>query len=128
MDRTAGQFRLAAEKLTNPVSGSAYPDADERITREVLGLRPDLAWRIMLTLGAVPALQSSGCGGACGRPRGSCSPRPRPPEQLSRPPGQPSRPGSVACWPSHGLLRWLAGASLAWLLFDFAQYGNTISS
>jgi hypothetical protein len=26
------------------------------------------------------------------------------------------------------LLRWLIGASLAWLLFDFAYYGNTISS
>jgi MFS family permease len=26
------------------------------------------------------------------------------------------------------LLRWLVGASLAWLLFDFAYYGNTISS
>jgi hypothetical protein len=26
------------------------------------------------------------------------------------------------------LLRWLAGASPAWLLFGFAYYGNTISS
>jgi PHS family inorganic phosphate transporter-like MFS transporter len=26
------------------------------------------------------------------------------------------------------LLRWLIGASLAWLLFDFVYYGNTISS
>jgi MFS family permease len=27
-----------------------------------------------------------------------------------------------------GLLRWLIGASLAWFLFDFTSYGNTISS
>ena len=26
------------------------------------------------------------------------------------------------------LLRWLVGASLCWLLFDFVYYGNTISS
>jgi hypothetical protein len=26
------------------------------------------------------------------------------------------------------MLRWLIGASLAWLLFDFVYYGNTISS
>jgi PHS family inorganic phosphate transporter-like MFS transporter len=26
------------------------------------------------------------------------------------------------------MLRWLIGASLAWLLFDFVCYGNTISS
>ena len=95
------------------------------------GLRPDLAWRVMLALGAVPALavfwlrrrlretprfllaqtETAGTGQPLGRPAG-----------VDRPAGI----RGVLAEPR--LLRWLAGASLAWLLFDFAYYGNTISS
>jgi MFS family permease len=42
--------------MTNPVSGSAYPDADERITREVLARLDELNpcsehWKILITAG-----------------------------------------------------------------------------
>src|SRR3954452_2895411 len=95
------------------------------------GLRPDLAWRVMLALGAVPALavfwlrrrlretprfllaqtETAGTGQAPGRPARA---------------GRPAGIRGVLAEPR--LLRWLVGASLAWLLFDFAYYGNTISS
>src|SRR2546429_7524928 len=44
------------ERMTNPVSGSAYPDADERITREVLARLDELNpcsehWKILITAG-----------------------------------------------------------------------------
>jgi MFS family permease len=95
------------------------------------GLRQDLAWRVMLALGAVPALavfwlrrrlretprfllaqaETAGTGQPPGRSAGA---------------NQPAGIRGVLAEPR--LLRWLIGASLAWLLFDFAYYGNTISS
>jgi MFS family permease len=95
------------------------------------GLRPDLAWRVMLALGAVPALavfwlrrrlretprfllaqaETAGSGQTAGQTAGA---------------DQPAGIRGVLAEPR--LLRWLIGASLAWLLFDFAYYGNTISS
>ncbi len=43
-----------------------------------------------------------------------------------RPPATAHRAARVLV--ERRLLRWLIGASLAWLLFDFAYYGNTIPS
>jgi MFS transporter, PHS family, inorganic phosphate transporter len=91
------------------------------------GICPDHAWRIMLALGAIPALAvfwlrrrlketprfllaQIGAAGTAQR------------AALGRPTGI----RGVLAEPR--LLRWLAGASLAWLLFDFVYYGNTISS
>jgi MFS family permease len=92
------------------------------------GLSPDLAWRFMLALGAVPALAvfwlrrrlresprfllaQAEAGHAVQRAAGA---------------GQPTGIRGVLAEPR--LRRWLAGASLCWLLFDFVYYGNTISS
>jgi MFS family permease len=90
------------------------------------GLNHDYAWRIMLALGAVPAL-------AVFRLRRRMSETPR--FQLAQQEG--SEPGGTPVAEVTGLrgvladrrlVRWLIGASLAWLLFDFIYYGNTISS
>jgi MFS family permease len=89
------------------------------------GLSHDYAWRIMLALGAVPAL-------AVFRLRRQLSETPR--FQLAQ--QEASQPGAAAggvgglreVLADRRLLRWLIGASLAWLLFDFVYYGNTISS
>jgi MFS transporter, PHS family, inorganic phosphate transporter len=96
------------------------------------GLSPDLTWRVLLALGAVPALavfwlrrrlretprfllaQATAQAGA------------RPGARIGAVPTGPGGIRGVLAEPR--LLRWLAGASLAWLLFDFAYYGNTISS
>jgi MFS family permease len=90
------------------------------------GLSADGTWRVMLALGAVPALAVFWL-----RRRISETPRfllaqaedrETSPEAL----GQPTGIRGVLAQPR--LLRWLAGASLSWLLFDFVYYGNTISS
>ncbi|MBV9792579.1 MAG: MFS transporter [Actinobacteria bacterium] len=97
------------------------------------GLSHDYAWRIMLALGAVPAL-------AVFRLRRRLSETPRfqlaqqeePANGQSGRSGPAAPPGQVAglrgVLADRRLLRWLIGASLAWLLFDFVYYGNTISS
>jgi hypothetical protein len=47
----------------------------------------------------------------------------------AQPATRAAQPAGIRCVLAEPrLLRWLAGASLAWLLFDFAHYGNTISS
>jgi MFS family permease len=88
----------------------------------------NLAWRIMLAAGAIPALAVFWL-----RRRLSETPRFLLAQQEARTaPSQtvsghgPS--GFRAMLAERRLLRWLAGASLAWLLFDFVYYGNTISS
>jgi MFS transporter, PHS family, inorganic phosphate transporter len=92
------------------------------------GLRPDLAWRVMLALGAVPALAVFWL-----RRRLRETPR----FLLAQAGATGADPPATRATPSTGirgvlaeprLLRWLVGAGLAWLLFDFAYYGNTISS
>jgi MFS family permease len=90
------------------------------------GLSHDYAWRIMLALGAVPAL-------AVFRLRRRMSETPR--FQLAQAeagPGAGTAPAGVTglrgVLADRRLLRWLTGASLAWLMFDFVYYGNTISS
>jgi MFS transporter, PHS family, inorganic phosphate transporter len=91
------------------------------------GISPDHAWRIMLALGAVPAL-------AVFWLRRRIRETPRfllaqvEAEEAARLAalGQPAGIRGVFAEPR--LLRWLAGATLSWLLFDFVYYGNTISS
>ncbi len=47
-------------------------------------------------------------------------------EEQARQEGKPT--GVRSLFTDRRLLQWLIGASLAWLLFDFVYYGNTISS
>jgi PHS family inorganic phosphate transporter-like MFS transporter len=104
------------------------------------GMPQGYAWRVMLGLGAVPALAVYRL-----RRRMDETPRFELAEQEARATNGPgtitSSPGSVASRPGAAgvtglravladrrLVRWLAGASLAWFLFDFVYYGNTISN
>jgi MFS family permease len=104
------------------------------------GMPQGYAWRVMLGLGAVPALAVYRL-----RRRMGETPRFELAEQEARVTDGPgtiaSSPGSVASGSGAAgvtglravladrrLVRWLAGASLAWLLFDFVYYGNTISN
>jgi MFS transporter, PHS family, inorganic phosphate transporter len=92
------------------------------------GLSPGIAWRIMLALGAVPALAVFWL-----RRRLRETPRfllaqaeaGKSTERAAQA-GQPTGIRGVLAEPR--LRRWLVGASLCWLLFDFVYYGNTISS
>jgi MFS family permease len=93
-----------------------------------VGISQDLTWRIMLALGAVPAL-------AVFWLRRQIRETPRfllaqmeareAADQAARARKATGIRGVLA---ERRLLRWLIGASLAWLLFDFVYYGNTISS
>jgi MFS transporter, PHS family, inorganic phosphate transporter len=92
------------------------------------GLSEDLAWRVMLALGAVPALSVFWL-----RRRIRETPRFRLAQaeaadtaRAARLAGQPTGIRGLLAEPR--LRRWLAGASLAWLLFDFTYYGDTIST
>jgi MFS family permease len=104
------------------------------------GMPQGYAWRVMLGLGAVPALAVYRL-----RRRMDETPRFELAEQEARVTDGlgtiASSPGSVASGPGAAgvtglravladrrLVRWLAGASLAWFLFDFVYYGNTISN
>lgn len=93
------------------------------------GISQDLTWRIMLALGAIPAL-------AVFWLRRQIKETPRfllaqmeareAAERAAR--GARKATGIGGVLAERRLLRWLIGASLAWLLFDFVYYGNTISS
>jgi MFS family permease len=92
------------------------------------GVRDDLAWRIMLALGAVPALAVFWL-----RRRIRETPR----FLLAQAEAETAASQAVLAGEPAGLrslladrrlLRWLSGASLAWLLSGFVYYGNTITS
>jgi MFS transporter, PHS family, inorganic phosphate transporter len=92
------------------------------------GISHDMAWRIMLALGAVPAL-------AVFWLRRNIRETPRfllaqiEAREASRRAALPRQPTGIrGVLADRRLLRWLAGAGLTWLLFDFVYYGNTISS
>jgi MFS transporter, PHS family, inorganic phosphate transporter len=93
------------------------------------GLPQGYAWRVMLGLGAVPALAVFRL-----RRRIGETPRFQLAQQEAREIGQASgsSPARVTglreVLADRHLVRWLAGASLAWLLFDFVYYGNTVSN
>jgi MFS family permease len=92
------------------------------------GISHDLAWRLLLAAGAIPALAVFWL-----RRRISETPRfllARQEDAMNagRPAGARSPAGLRAMLAQPRLRRWLAGASLAWLVFDFVYYGNTIAS
>jgi PHS family inorganic phosphate transporter-like MFS transporter len=83
------------------------------------GLSADHTWRILLALGAIPAL-------AVYRLRRKVGETPRFLLARQQPAERVTRLRDVLA--DRRLARWLAGATLAWLLFDFVYYGNTIST
>lgn len=98
------------------------------------GVSQDLAWRLMLGLGAIPALSVYYM-------RRHISETPRfkalaAASEGSRAAGQdPVRDHKKHLWSELSvyrkdptMLRWLIGASVAWFLLDIAYYGNTLSS
>jgi MFS family permease len=92
------------------------------------GISQDFAWRIMLALGAVPAVTVFWL-----RRRIRETPRFLLAQMEAREVRQQAAATGVATGlrgvlAEPRLLRWLIGASLSWLLFDFVYYGNTISS
>jgi MFS family permease len=92
------------------------------------GMSQDLAWRLMLAAGAIPAMSVFWL-----RRRIQETPRFLLAQAEA---GRAAAQGKLAQRPAGirgvlaepRLLRWLIGAGLAWLLFDFVYYGNTISS
>jgi MFS family permease len=94
------------------------------------GIGQEHAWRIMLALGAVPALVAFVL-----RRRMSETPRfliarQEDAERDRDDPAarRPARSGLREALADRRLRGWLAGTGLAWLLFDFVYYGNTIST
>ena len=92
------------------------------------GISTDYAWRIMLALGAVPALSVFWL-------RRQIKETPRfllaqmeDREAKQRAAAEHRASGLRGVLANRRLLIWLIGASLAWLLFDFVYYGNTIAS
>jgi MFS transporter, PHS family, inorganic phosphate transporter len=92
------------------------------------GLSDDLVWRILLGLGAIPALAVFWL-----RRQIKETPRFLLAEMEAREVAQKASQerkatGIRGVFAEGRLLVWLVGASLAWLLFDFVYYGNTIAS
>jgi len=92
------------------------------------GMSHDTVWRVLLGLGAVPALSVFWL-----RRRIKETPRfllaqmeAKEAEQQARETGRLT--GLRGAFADRRLVRWLIGASLAWLFFDFVYYGNTIAS
>jgi MFS transporter, PHS family, inorganic phosphate transporter len=92
------------------------------------GMSQDIAWRVMLALGAIPAL-------AVFWLRRQIKETPRfllaemeNKEAEQKAARERKATGLRGMLADRRLLRWLIGASLAWLLFDFVYYGNTIAS
>ncbi len=92
------------------------------------GMSEDLVWRLLLGFGAIPAL-------AVFWMRRKLNETPRfqlaqqEAEEADRKAHEEGKAtGMRGILADRRLLRWLIGASIAWLLFDFVYYGNTISS
>ncbi|HEX3467420.1 MAG TPA: MFS transporter [Candidatus Elarobacter sp.] len=98
------------------------------------GVSHDLAWRLMLALGAIPALSVYYM-------RRHISETPRFKALAGKAEGGdersegPTRDHKKHLWSELAvyrkdptMLRWLIGASVAWFLLDVAYYGNTLSS
>lgn len=92
------------------------------------GISHDLVWRLLLAFGAIPAL-------AVFWLRRQIKETPRfalaqmeATEADQRAAREGKSTGIRGVLADGRFLRWLIGASLAWFLFDFVYYGNTISS
>jgi MFS transporter, PHS family, inorganic phosphate transporter len=109
------------------------------------GISHDLAWRIMLALGAVPALVAFGLRRqihetprfalAAGDVEHAAHAAKRAAATETHTGGprklqikNKKADSLMAFWRNKQLLRWLIGAAGAWFLIDVAFYGNTISS
>lgn len=115
----------------------------------LLGINHDLTWRIMLALGAIPALGTfylrrqiaetpryalamQGNAAAAERTVAQVTKIAQNGNIASPAPLTPKRPQPARSWlyllVTPRLLRWLIGTAGAWFLLDFAYYGTTISS
>jgi PHS family inorganic phosphate transporter-like MFS transporter len=83
------------------------------------GAGPALTWRLLLGLGAVPAVAALWLRRTLPEP-------PRYQVQRPRPPG--ARPRAAELLTSRTLLATLVGTAGCWFLLDYAYYGNTIST
>ena len=111
------------------------------------GVSHDLAWRLLLALGAIPGLgvyylrrrihetpRFALAGGAANEAAAAIAQATG--QQAAAPPRsesaarqrQPLLRGLADLAANRTLLRWLVGASVAWFMLDFAYYGNTIAS
>jgi MFS family permease len=86
------------------------------------GAGPELTWRLLLGLGAIPAAAAVWLRRTM----------PEPPRYAARPASGPRRrgtaPGARELLASRRLLLTLAGTAGCWFLLDYAYYGNTISA
>ncbi|HTX30191.1 MAG TPA: MFS transporter [Solirubrobacteraceae bacterium] len=89
------------------------------------GVSPSLTWRILLGLGALPALSVFWM-----RRQIAETPRFRLAQQQAEEQHQSvdRHAARTKLWHDRVLLRWLFGAAITWFLFDFAYYGDTIAS
>jgi len=92
------------------------------------GMNEDYVWRILLAFGAIPALAVFWL-----RRQIKETPRfvlaqmeARETEEKAKREGKPT--GLRGALADRTMLKWLIGCSLAWMLFDFVYYGNTIAS
>jgi MFS transporter, PHS family, inorganic phosphate transporter len=92
------------------------------------GMSENLVWRLLLAFGAIPGL-------AVFYLRRQIAETPRfvlakkeASEQKKHAEAEGHATGIRGVLADRKLLRWLIGASLAWFLFDFVYYGNTIST
>ena len=83
------------------------------------GAGPELTWRLLLGLGAIPAVAALWLRRTVPEP-------PRYQVQRPRPPG--ARPSAAELLTSRTLLATLVGTAGCWFLLDYAYYGNTIST
>jgi MFS transporter, PHS family, inorganic phosphate transporter len=92
------------------------------------GISHDMAWRVMLGLGAVPALAVFWLRRRLGETPRFLLAQMEAKEYAEKARREHRRTGLRGMVADRRLLRWLLGASLAWFLFDIAYYGNTIAS
>jgi MFS transporter, PHS family, inorganic phosphate transporter len=91
------------------------------------GISTDHAWRIMLALGAIPALSVFWLRRQIKETPQFLLAQMEDREAKQQAAKEHRATGLRGVLADRRMLRWLIGASLAWLLFDFVYYGNTIA-